>query len=116
MTNIEAFILLLDDDSLESNKVASLFDFYGIDPNDEWKESKDNPINCKFYRLLIERKLNSASNRVSSEREGGYSVSYDNSGVKKQISALAMQSGCSSLIEQYGNVPTIKDISGLLDR
>lgn len=117
MTNLEAFKVKLDDVNVQDASVSALLTFYNIDPSAEFVISKTNPINCDFYRLLIERKL-SISN-VRSMSEGGFSITYNNvpDYLKQLASSLAYESGCSSLISKYGSYgATIKDISGMLDR
>lgn len=100
--------------TLSDEAISGLLIAFGLTPTDEWVYSKDNPINCAFYGLLIQDLKE--KNRINSESEGGYSVSYNTDLFKGEAKALANESGCSSLIEQYSGEATITDISDLLNR
>lgn len=116
MTIKEALIFKLDDsiEAIDPATVDSTLAFYGLDPDATWVRSKDNPDNCLFYEILIQKKLE--ANGIKAMSEGGFSVTYASDRKVQEIINLAHESGCLSLIEKYGNLgkPTIKDISYFL--
>ena len=100
--------------TLSDEAITGLLVSFGLNPSDEWVYSESNPINCAFYGLLIRDKMNKA--KVKSESEGGYSVSFNSDMLNQELYDLALESGCSSLIDKYSTESSITDISDLLNR
>lgn len=89
---------------------AAELEFTGLDPSSEWSVN-DNELKCEFYRILL-MYISRDNVGVKQVSEGGYSITYDSDSKAKYQKALAIESGCPSLIEQYSN-DVVKNMSDL---
>ena len=85
-------------------------EFAGLNPETVW-DVNDQSLKCEFYRTLLIY-IGRDNVGVSQVSEGGYSISYDKDDKGKYQKALAIESGCKDLIEQYSD-NVVKNMSHL---
>ena len=108
MTNLEALKHLIGNNAdLSTERLTNALTFAGINPNEDY-----DPANkCAIYGLAISEIQQNKG--VKSITESGYSVTFSDS-TSASIADLALQSGCTELIE--ANVPSqpkVRDRSNL---
>lgn len=110
MTNLEAYKALFSkySNSISDGNAITDLELSGIDPNDVY----DVNNNCALYASLLSR-MSGNSNDISSESEGGYSVTYDKGDKMRYLYSIAQDSKCSDLMKRYNPAPKITDKSYL---
>lgn len=93
-----------------AHTAAAELEFAGLSPSSEWSVN-DNEQKCAFYRIIL-MYISRDNVGVKQVSEGGYSITYDSDSKAKYQKALAIESGCPSLIEQYSN-DIVKNMSHL---
>ena len=72
----------------------------GMNPLDEYDPS-DTVQRCAIYGVMLVH-LDNKDAGVNSISEGGYSVSFNSEDKRRFMNRLAIESGCSNLVDAYG--------------
>ena len=109
MTLLEAFELK---SGIADEKATALLEFEGLNPADEW-DTDNQTLKCAFYKILLGELSRNESVGIKSISEGGYKIEYDKNDKAKGLYDLALESGCSSLIDKYHTNSVVENKSYL---
>ena len=113
MTILEAF-QLKSGGVLTDQQASAVLQFEGLDPNATW-DPDDMDVRCPFYKAVLDTLVSTDQSkgvkRIS--EAGGVTIEWDKAEISQGFYDLALESGCSSLIEKYNVDPIVQNKSYL---